>query len=96
MFAYDVTDDGQLRNQAKLIDAGTTGALDGMRCDVDGNIWAGWGSSGSPEAKAEELDGVMVFNPRGEGHAGSHPGFLEACAHPLFRRGKAKPPIHGE
>jgi gluconolactonase len=82
VFAYDVTDDGQLRNQTKLIDAGTTGALDGMRCDTDGNIWAGWGSSGSPEAKAEELDGVMVFNPQGK--AIGHIRLPERCANLCF------------
>jgi gluconolactonase len=38
LFAYDVTPDGQLRNQTTLIDAGTTGALDGFRCHEDGNI----------------------------------------------------------
>jgi gluconolactonase len=82
VFAYDVTDDGQLRNQTKLIDAGTIGALDGMRCDEDGNIWAGWGSSGSPEAKAEELDGVMVFNPQGK--AIGHIRLPERCANLCF------------
>ena len=82
VFAYDVTDDGQLRNPTKLIDAGTTGALDGMRCDVDGNIWAGWGSSGAPEAKAEELDGVMVFNPQGK--AIGHIRLPERCANLCF------------
>ena len=31
-----------------------------MRCDIDGNLWCGWGM-GSPE-----LDGVMVFNRHGQ------------------------------
>jgi gluconolactonase len=42
-----------------LIDAGP-GTPDGMRCDVDGNLWCGWGMG------APELDGVMVFNRDGE------------------------------
>ena len=36
------------------------GTPDGMRCDVDGNLWCGWGM-GSPD-----LDGVMVFAPDGK------------------------------
>jgi gluconolactonase len=30
-----------------------------MRCDIDGNLWCGWGM-GNPA-----LDGVMVFAPDG-------------------------------
>lgn len=82
LFAYDVTSDGQPRNQTKLIDAATIGALDGFRVDADGSIWAGWGSSGFPEAKAEELDGVMVFNPQGK--AIGHIRLPERCANPCF------------
>jgi gluconolactonase len=82
LFAYDVTPDGQLRNQTTLIDAGTTGALDGFRCDEDGNIWAGWGSSGAPEAKAADLDGVMVFNPQGKPIG--HIRLPERCANLCF------------
>src|SRR6185369_4917569 len=58
--AYDVTDGGRkLANKRVHIDAGP-GTPDGMRCDVDGNLWCGWGM-GSPE-----LDGVMVFSPAGK------------------------------
>jgi gluconolactonase len=58
--AYDVTDGGRkLANKRIHIDAGP-GTPDGMRCDVDGNLWCGWGM-GSPE-----LDGVMVFAPDGK------------------------------
>ena len=57
--AFDVVDGGRLANNRVLIDAGP-GTPDGMRCDIDGNIWAGWGM-GTPE-----LDGVMVFDPRGQ------------------------------
>ena len=41
-----------------LVDAGP-GTPDGMRCDIDGNLWCGWGM-GDPE-----LDGVVVFAPDG-------------------------------
>jgi gluconolactonase len=60
MLAYDVTDGGRkLANKRLLFDAGP-GTPDGMRCDIDGNLWCGWGM-GSPE-----LDGVLVLNPDGK------------------------------
>jgi gluconolactonase len=56
----DVQDGGRkIANRRVLIDAGA-GTPDGMRCDVDGNLWCGWGM-GSPD-----LDGVMVFAPDGK------------------------------
>jgi gluconolactonase len=58
--AYDVTDGGtRLTSKRKLIDAGP-GTPDGFRCDVDGNLWCGWGMG------QEGLDGVSVFNPDGK------------------------------
>jgi gluconolactonase len=60
ILAYDVEGDGRtIANRRVLIDAGPGGTPDGMRCDVDGNLWCGWGM-GSPE-----LDGVLVFAPDG-------------------------------
>jgi gluconolactonase len=56
--AYDVVQGGSLANRRVHVDAGP-GTPDGMRCDVDGNLWCGWGMG------SEELDGVMVFNPEG-------------------------------
>ena len=56
---FDVSDGGRLSNNRLFIDAGPGGTPDGIRCDVDGNIWAGWGM-GTPE-----LDGVLVFAPDG-------------------------------
>jgi gluconolactonase len=59
ILAYDVVDGGRkLANKTVLIDAGP-GTPAGMRCDVDGNLWCGWGMG---EAS---LDGVMVFAPDG-------------------------------
>ncbi len=57
---FDVAEGGRLSNNRVFIDAGTGGTPDGIRCDVDGNVWAGWGM-GTPE-----LDGVLVFAPDGE------------------------------
>jgi gluconolactonase len=58
IWVYDVMDGTRLDDVRVLIDAGP-GTPDGMRCDVDGNLWCGWGM-GDPE-----LDGVHVFNPDG-------------------------------
>ena len=59
ILAYDVTANGrELRNKRVVIDAGP-GPPDGMRCDIDGNLWCGWGMG------TEELDGVVVFAPDG-------------------------------
>jgi gluconolactonase len=43
ILAYDVVDRGtRLTRRRTLIDAGP-GTPDGFRCDVDGNLWCGWG-----------------------------------------------------
>ena len=56
---YDVVGDGtELANGRVFIDAGP-GIPDGFRCDVDGNLWCGWGGG-------EGLDGVAVFTPDGK------------------------------
>ena len=41
------------------VDVVTDGTPDGMRCDIDGNLWCGWGMGSA------DLDGVMVFAPDG-------------------------------
>ena len=80
--AFDVGADGSISNRTVIVDANGPGSIDGFRVDTDGNLWCGWGSNGSPTAKAEELDGVMVFNP-----AGKAIGFIrlpERCANLTF------------
>jgi gluconolactonase len=60
VYAYDVVAGGKaLANKRKFIDVGP-GTPDGMRCDVDGNLWMGWGMGSA------ELDGVAIFNPGGK------------------------------
>jgi len=60
ILAYDLSAGGRkLANKRVLIDAGP-GTPDGMRCDVDGNLWCGWGMGSA------ELDGVMIFSPAGK------------------------------
>ncbi|MGU3496753.1 SMP-30/gluconolactonase/LRE family protein [Xanthobacteraceae bacterium A53D] len=55
----DVSGASTLSNRRLFVDAGPGGTPDGIRCDVDGNLWCGWGMGSA------ELDGVMVFNPDG-------------------------------
>ena len=61
ILAYDLGPDGrELTNKRVHIDAGEGGTPDGMRCDVDGNLWCGWGMG------CDELDGVNVYAPDGD------------------------------
>ena len=56
---YDVVDDGtKLANGRVFFDA-TPGYADGIRCDTEGNVWAGFSGG-------EEQDGVAVFAPDGK------------------------------
>lgn len=60
ILAYDVDPSGtRLTHKRVFIDAGL-GTPDGIRCDVDGNLWCGWGMG------SDDLDGVMVFAPDGK------------------------------
>lgn len=57
--SFDVTGGGtQLAGGRALITAEPEGTPDGLRVDVDGNLWIGWGMG-------EGQDGVSVFNPQG-------------------------------
>ena len=82
VWAYDVGPGSRLNNKTLHIDANGPGAFDGIKCDVDGNIWAGWGSNGALDADAAALDGVMVFNPEGKPIA--HIRLPERCANLCF------------
>ncbi|HUC17513.1 MAG TPA: SMP-30/gluconolactonase/LRE family protein [Acetobacteraceae bacterium] len=76
ILAFDVSANGkELASKRILIDAGPDGTPDGMRCDVEGNIWAGWGMT-------EALDGVRIFNP--EGRPIGHIHLPERCANLCF------------
>jgi gluconolactonase len=58
---YDVAGDGtKIINGRTLTTAEPNGTPDGLRVDVSGNLWVGWGMG------AEDLDGVAVFNPDGK------------------------------
>ncbi|MEC7575571.1 MAG: SMP-30/gluconolactonase/LRE family protein, partial [Pseudomonadota bacterium] len=77
ILAYDVNADGKsITNKRVHIDAGPGGTPDGMRCDIDGNLWCGWGMG------SEGLDGVLIVAPDGE-----RIGFIqlpERCANVCF------------
>jgi gluconolactonase len=57
---YDVVDNGtKLANGRTFVTCADGETPDGFRCDVDGNLWCGWGT-GDPH------DGVVVFNREGK------------------------------
>lgn len=82
ILAYEVTADGRaVHNKRVLIDAGPDGTPDGMRCDIDGNLWCGWGMG------TEGLDGVFVFAPDRSTHRSYR--LDRALRQRLFRRAEA-------
>jgi gluconolactonase len=72
---YDVNDDKATNGRA-FITAETGGTPDGFRCDVDGNLWCGWGMGNAQQ------DGVKIFDA-----SGKPIGFIalpERCANLCF------------
>jgi gluconolactonase len=82
IWAYDHASDGTLSNKRLHVNADGPGALDGMACDVAGNLWCGFGSNGAPGADPETLDGVRVYNPAGQPIGHIH--LPERCANVCF------------
>jgi len=72
---YDVVDGVKLANGRVFVDTGKASA-DGIRCDLDGNVWAGMGWGGA------DLDGVQVFAPEGKLIGKIH--LPEVCANLCF------------
>jgi len=72
---YDVVDGTHLANGRLFVDTAKASA-DGIRCDVDGNVWAGMGWG------APDLDGVQVFAPDGKLIGKIH--LPEVCANLCF------------
>jgi len=56
---YDVVDNGTATANRREFNSAEPGGSDGMRIDVDGNLWCGW-SGGEAE------DGVVVLAPDGK------------------------------
>ena len=75
ILVYDVVDDTRLTNGRTFCDM-APGTSDGIRCDVDGNLWsaAAWVGSG--------YDGVHIFAPDGNLIGKIH--LPEACANLCF------------
>ena len=55
--AYDVVGDGMRLANGRVFISNEKGRGDGLRLDVDCNLWCGWSLDG--------LDGVMIFNKAG-------------------------------
>ena len=72
---YDVVDGASLTNGRDFCDM-APGMSDGIRCDVDGNLWASAGWAG------EGFDGVHVFAPDGDLIGRIH--LPEVCANLCF------------
>ena len=72
---FDVVDGERLENKRVFAEM-APGAADGLRCDVDGNVWAGTGWVG------EGYDGVHVFAPDGTTIGKIH--LPEICANLCF------------
>jgi gluconolactonase len=72
---YDVVDGARLKNGRLFADM-SPGSSDGIRCDVDGNVWAAAGWAG------ESYNGVHVFSPDGTLIGKIH--IPETCANLCF------------
>jgi gluconolactonase len=55
---YDVVADGTRLANGRVFASAGEGTPDGFRCDVEGNLWCGWGMT-------QGLNGVVVFAPDG-------------------------------
>lgn len=75
IYVYDVVDGTRLANRRLFVNM-APGTSDGIRCDVDGNLWsaAGWGPDG--------YNGVHVFAPDGTLIGKIH--LPETCANLCF------------
>ncbi len=60
IFACDVVEGGKALSNLRPLIKAEGGTPDGLRVDVDGNLWAGWGMG------VAGLDGVSIFNPQGK------------------------------
>ncbi|WP_408876734.1 SMP-30/gluconolactonase/LRE family protein [Gluconobacter wancherniae] len=74
IWSYDVVKNTSLSNKRVFLDCGE-GAADGIRADINGNIWCGWGSGAG-------MDGVAIFNPQGTQIG--HVDLPERCANLCF------------
>jgi len=78
---YDVVDGERLSHGRGFVDM-SPGLADGIRCDVDGNIWAGAGCSVGDAATREDFNGVHIISPAGQVIGKIH--LPEICANICF------------
>ena len=87
ILAYDVVAGGdKLSNKRVFIDAGP-GTPDGMRCDIDGNLWCGWGMG---DRRTRRRRGLRARRRHDRPHRAARA--LRQC---LLRRPEAQPAVHG-
>jgi gluconolactonase len=72
---FDLGDDGTRLANGRVFVAAGEGTPDGIRCDIDGNLWCGWGMTAA-------LNGVAVFAP--DATMIGHIGLPERCANLCF------------
>lgn len=60
LLVFDVLDSGRRLGNRRLLRSCGNGSPDGLRVDVHGNLWCGWGTTD------HSLDGVLVLDPDGE------------------------------
>jgi gluconolactonase len=56
---FELVENGTKLGGSKVVVTAGDGTPDGFRCDVEGNLWCGWGQT-------EALNGVMIFAPDGK------------------------------
>ena len=60
LVVHDVIDEGRRLGRRRLLRDCGQGAPDGLRIDIHGNLWCGWGTAD------HSLDGVLILDPEGE------------------------------
>ena len=82
IWQYDAAGGKPLANKRLFVDAQGRGAYDGIAVDTKGNVWCGFGSDGSAEADPAQLDGVRVYDAKGQTLGHIH--LPERCANVCF------------
>jgi gluconolactonase len=72
---FDVVEDGTRLANGRIFISPGDGTPDGFRCDVEGNLWCGWGMTPG-------LNGIAVFAP--DGTMIGHIALPERCANLCF------------
>jgi len=82
IWAYDVGANNALGGRRLFSEAADGGAYDGIKVDIDGNVWCGYGAIVRPGVDAAALDGVRVLSA--QGRALGHIHLPERCANLCF------------